>query len=366
MHAAKRILMTCDCVGGIWTYALDLACGLREYGFETELVAFGPAPTSQQRVQLARAQIQFEVAPFKLEWMNEPWSEVDQAISWLQRRVDQTRPDLLHFNGYSYAGASWQQPTLVVGHSCVLSWWQAVKGEAAPSSYREYRRRVNSGLSSATKVVAPSEAMLSSLQQHYDWSGNGIVIPNGRPAPESVEEKRPGIVSIGRFWDEAKGVRLLSEVAAQVSWPIYLVGDQERKPADNLTALRTLGKLSSAEVSDVLNRAMIYAAPVLYEPFGLAILEAGLRRCALVLSDLPALREIWQESAIFVDPRNHPEWRDKLNWLADDAVARNKLADRARARALEFSGELMCRRYAGLYGTMVRPRPLTHNEEPLR
>ena len=33
--------------------------------------------------------------------------------------------------------------------------------------------------------------------------------------------------------------------------------------------------------------------PARYEPFGLSILEAALSGCALVLGDLPSLRELW-------------------------------------------------------------------------
>ena len=40
-------------------------------------------------------------------------------------------------------------------------------------------------------------------------------------------------------------------------------------------------------------RASIYALPARYEPFGLSILEAALSGAALVLGDIPSLREVW-------------------------------------------------------------------------
>ena len=39
-----RLLMTADAVGGVWTYALDLAAGLAPFGVETTLAVLGPAP----------------------------------------------------------------------------------------------------------------------------------------------------------------------------------------------------------------------------------------------------------------------------------------------------------------------------------
>jgi hypothetical protein len=44
------------------------------------------------------------------------------------------RPDIIHLNGtFTHGALRWHAPTLVTGHSCVLSWWRAVKGEDAPA-----------------------------------------------------------------------------------------------------------------------------------------------------------------------------------------------------------------------------------------
>jgi glycosyltransferase involved in cell wall biosynthesis len=51
-----------------------------------------------------------------------------------------------------------------------------------------------------------------------------------------------------------------------------------------------------------MERAAIYVLPARYEPFGLSALEAALSGCALVLGDLPSLREIWGETAVFIPP----------------------------------------------------------------
>src|SRR3954451_15355787 len=45
-----RLLMTADAVGGVWTYALDLARGLGRHGVETTLAVLGPLPSPEQRV----------------------------------------------------------------------------------------------------------------------------------------------------------------------------------------------------------------------------------------------------------------------------------------------------------------------------
>jgi hypothetical protein len=49
----------------------------------------------------------------------------------------------------------------------------------------------------------------------------------------------------------------------------------------------------------------VSAAPARYEPFGLSILEAAGDRCALMLGDIPSLREIWDSRAQSVAPGDH-------------------------------------------------------------
>jgi hypothetical protein len=37
----KKVLMTADTVGGVWTYALELAAGLGEHGVEVAIATMG-------------------------------------------------------------------------------------------------------------------------------------------------------------------------------------------------------------------------------------------------------------------------------------------------------------------------------------
>ncbi|MCB9554346.1 MAG: glycosyltransferase, partial [Myxococcales bacterium] len=65
----RRILMTADCVGGVWTYTLDLARALCAQGIEVIVAAMGQAPTTDQ-LAAARAidGLTLDARPYKLEW----------------------------------------------------------------------------------------------------------------------------------------------------------------------------------------------------------------------------------------------------------------------------------------------------------
>jgi glycosyltransferase involved in cell wall biosynthesis len=366
-----RILMTADTVGGVFDYAAELSRALSRRGVEVLLATMG-APLSPSQVQVLAAIDRLKVfeSRFKLEWMEEPWAEVDQAAEWLLEIENTTRPDLVHLNGYAHGAAPWRSPCLVAGHSCVLSWWRDVLGEPAPARLAEYRRRVRRGLRHAGAVVAPSRAMLRSLRALYGSFERGRVIYNGRDALDFQPAlKEPFVFSMGRLWDEAKNVRLLDEAAAHLPWPVLVAGNVEQDGARGRNAPRrlkhaeSLGLLDAQNVRSMLGRASIYVHPARYEPFGLAVLEAALSGCALVVGDIPSLREIWQDAAVYVPIDDAARLARELEGLIEDADRRAFLASRAREVACRFSPERMASRYLSAYREMLGTWRVKRDEE---
>ena len=284
-----RLLLTADPVGGIWTYSVELAAALAPHGVEVHLATMGRPLSPPQRSECGVFASVSE-SDFPLEWMPNPWDGVDAAGQWLLDLEARLQPDVVQLGGYAHAALPWQAPIVVVAHSDVLSWWRAVHGVAAPPEWDEYRRRVSAGLAAADRVVAPTAAVAADLSREYGFDG-ACVVHSCRRAPRlSRVRKEPSVLAAGRVWDEAKNLRVL----AQLTVPVVVAGEGE------LPGVRTLGALPPAELASLMSRAAVYAAPALYEPFGLAILEAAQAGCALVLGDLPSLRELWGDAAAFV------------------------------------------------------------------
>ncbi len=129
----RKVLMTADTVGGVWTYAIELARGLADRGVEVALATMGEPLNVHQREKADRIpRLRVFESTFKLEWMEDPWRDLEKAGDWLLNLEERVRPDLIHLNGYVHGALPWSAPKVMVGHSCVLSWWQAVRGEAAP------------------------------------------------------------------------------------------------------------------------------------------------------------------------------------------------------------------------------------------
>lgn len=331
------ILLTADGVGGVWTYATELAIALADRGIQVHLASMGAPLQAHQREMLqGREGVELHESGYALEWMPDPWRDVDAAGEWLLALERRLRPDLVHLNQFAFGALPFRAPRLVVGHSCVLSWWRAVHDGDAPAEWDLYRDRVRAGLQAADLVAAPTAAMLASLTEHYGV--HGVVLPNGRdPALFRPAAKQPFVFAAGRFWDEAKNLSALQAVAPQLDWPVVVAGSDEA----GVVGVRSLGVLPAREVARQMAQASIYALPARYEPFGLSALEAGLAGCALVLGDVPSLREVWGDAATYVPPDEHDALRATLQRLIADTDERERLGGAARRRALKFSPEAM-------------------------
>jgi glycogen synthase len=358
--APLKVLMTADPVGGVWTYAIDLARALGEEGVEVALATMGGLPSSaQRRDALSIATLSLYESEYRLPWMEHPWEDVRAAGDWLLELSARVAPDVVHLNEPVHAALAWDAPVVAVGHSCVLSWWQAVWNGPAPALWSRYRAEMTRGLTNADEVVAPSAWMLQQLRRYYGVR-DGRVIPNGREHSRCEPETKAALVfAAGRVWDPAKNLMALDQVAEGLLWPVYVAGEP-RHPADNraLTAdhLHLLGRLSSCEVAAWLRQASIYAFPARYEPFGLSIVEAARAGCALVLGDLPTLREQWGGRAVFVAQDEPAMLRLAIESLIDNPDLRHALAMRARRHALTLSPRRMALAYLGLYSELLRSR----------
>lgn len=353
----RTVLMTADAVGGVWTFSLDLAKALEPHGVSVVLAVMGPAPDAAQRRQAAGvANVILAAGDFRLEWMPQAWADVAAAGPWLLGLARRMRADVIHLNQFAHAALAWDAPVVVTAHSCVFSWFKAVKGRAPDDEWRRYATVVGRGLRAAAAVTAPTAAMLRSLRRHYGPFRAADPVPNGRdPRRFQPAPKEPFILTAGRLWDEAKNTALLAQVARRLPWPVFAAGDTDH-PAGwrvGFEGVRPLARLSEAELGGWLGRAAVFALPARYEPFGLCALEAALSGCALVLGDIPSLREIWGDAAVFVPPDSPEALEAALRRMIDDEAHRAAVAARCRARAGWYTPGRMARGYLDVYARIA-------------
>jgi glycogen synthase len=358
MRALRPILMTADPIGGVWQYALELCRELDKRDVDVVLATMGRQLERGERATVAGLpNVELCESAYKLEWMTEPERDLKAAGQWLLDLESRFQPGLIHLNQYSHGALPWKVPVLVVGHSCVYSWFEAVKGFPPGPEWQAYRQAVRLGLQGADLVTAPSRSMLASLQKHYGSFAAAEPIYNGRSAPRFAPgDKENFIFTAGRLWDEGKNIASLNSVTGKIPWPIYAAG--EIRASDGTAALLggliLLGRLDWEMLAQWFSRAAIFILPARYEPFGLSALEAALSGCALILGETESLREIWHDAAVYVRPDDPEHIRAALVKLIANPTLREDFSRRARKRAGCFTPQRMAQAYMEIYAKLLR------------
>ncbi|WP_375457581.1 glycosyltransferase family 4 protein [uncultured Enterovirga sp.] len=400
-----HVLVTADSVGGVWTYALDLARGLSERGARLTLATLGAPPGDGER-EAARAIDGLDLVEtgLPLDWLAEGPGDVratGQALATLAR---ERGVDLVHLNSPAFAAdRPFAGPVVGLCHSCVRTWWDAVRLTPLDPDFRWQADMVGRGYRAVDALVAPSRSFARATAAAYGLAREPEVVSNGRvsaseggfrafPSPEGRasrsaasnrggdspghvspprfgfadsalpsgegEAGQPFVFTAGRLWDNGKDVATLDRAAAGLSCPVLAAGSQAGPNGTQveLRHIQPLGQLTPAEVAAQLAARPVFCSPALYEPFGLAVLEAAEAGCPLVLSDIPTFRELWDGAAIFVPPRDAGAFAAALANLVADPEARSRLGAAARDRAARYTADAMIDGTLAVYRAVLATR----------
>ena len=341
-----HVLMTADAVGGVWQYALDLAAGLRTHGVRTTIAVLGPAPSVDQEAMAAAAGAELVATGLPLDWTAPDQAEVKEAGQAIACLAAKVRPDLVHLNAPALAAdARFNVPVVAACHSCVATWWQAVKDGPLPEDFLWRTDLVRRGYAAANTLLAPTLAFAEATAEAYGLAQSPTVVRNGRRGVQGQTISQDGtfVFTAGRLWDDGKNFAAIDRMAARLSISVLAAGPLQGPNGVRIEAhhAKALGRLSDEEIARHLGKQPIFVSTALYEPFGLAVLEAAQAGCALVLSDIPTFRELWDGAALFVDPQDENEAAAAVERLVQDPDARAVLGRTARARAADYTVEAM-------------------------
>lgn len=343
------MVMTADAVGGIWTYALDLGAALVRRGTRLTLAVLGPAPSDVQHAAALARGITVVDLGHQPEWLAADAAAIRAGGAALAALVIRVTADAVHLNHPALAaGTAFPCPVLAVCHSCVATWWAAVRAEALPDDFRWRSALHETGLAASDAVAAPSAAFAEATRRTYGFGAPPIVVPNGRdgpasPASDAGEPPAASVFTAGRLWDEGKNLAVIDRAAARLPVTVEaagpLVGPNGARIALHHTV--ALGPLNTAALWSKLAERPVFVSTALYEPFGLSVLEAAQAGCALVLSDIPTFRELWDDAALFVPAHDDRALAAAILRLFGDRAYRAERAALARNRAARYTADAM-------------------------
>ena len=368
-----HILITTDTVTPQWVYTRELVTGLAVRGVQVTLVSFGEIPLPEQVSWLGFLQgVTYIPTAFSVEWMQEAETQFPESSAFLAGLVRELRPDVLQLGQFCFGDLGMDVPRVILAHGDPGTRALALQPRARVSSgsMRWYLERAKHGAAAADAVVATTDWMLRAVEDCHAAPRRSIAVGPGRNAMfyNSRAEKEDLVLSVGRLRDAAQQLGLLTAVAQPL--PVCIVDHGAMTPVRKnpiRTDVRTnigraavaiRGPQSEGQLRSLYSRASIYAATSCYEPLGLAGVEAALSRCAIVANDVPSLREMWGEAAVYFATNDAESLHRTLRRLHDDPQLRAGYAERAYLRARScFTSKQMTDKYLALYGSLASDAP---------
>ena len=213
-----------------------------------------------------------------------------------------------------------------------------------------------------------------------------FVVPNAVPLDE-IESARPGVpaglpvrnddaivLSIGRFGQEKNVDRLFDALIEIVQRPRtlgILCGDGPRRAemcrriTERGLSDRIFAPGYIAEIWPLLKRADVVVAAGLFEGRPNVVMEAMAAGRPLVVSDIPAHREMLDEtSAVWIDPGDAGAIAAAVHKVLDDPASAARRAAAAKARAVQWSIAAAAAEYDRVY-RLVLSRSRTRSRQTL-
>ena len=146
----------------------------------------------------------------------------------------------------------------------------------------------------------------------------------------------PPLVLCGGWGWKAEEIRQEIETAGREGWAVHL------------------GYVGPGELAALYAGAELVALPSFYEGFGLPAIEALQAGAPLVASDLPVLREVAGDAALYAPPDRPDLWADRISELLADGDLREEMRRKGRERAREFDWRRAAGETAGAFRKAAR------------
>ena len=220
----------------------------------------------------------------------------------------------------------------------------------------------------ADKIIAVSKSTADDIAEYFPQAKNKIkVIYNGwdkdkcQPVDLATKNKMRDkynlpdkfIFYIGRIETKKNIQNLIKAFALLKNKDYHLVlagrpgnyGYQEiiSLAEKNKDRIHFLGHVPDEDYQRLIATADIFAFPSKFEGFGIPILEAMGCGVPVIASDIPVLKEVGDQAAIYFNPDSDLDLAEKLDSLISDSALQQNLRGRGLMQAAKFSWEKCAR-----------------------
>lgn len=365
-----RIVIDCRMYGlehaGIGRYVINLVEHLEKIDRKNEYFLFLRKKYFQE--------LKFKNKNFKKILTDYPHYSFQEQV-FLPFKLLEIKPDLVHFPHFN-------QPLLWFGKQ-VVTIHDLIKHESrGPETttrwqpfywfkHLNYRFLVWLAVRKADRIIVPSHYWKKDLVQRFKLSPKKIVVTyegvdkkfqvlKNKSSAKILSQykiKKPFIIYTGNLYPH-KNVERLVEAVKELRLSLVIVCSRNvfyerfKKRVKEMKAekwVKLLGFVPDEDLVGLYQEAEAFVWPTLIEGFGLPPLEAMSVGCPVLLSDIPVLREICGQTALYFDPYNVEEIVKKIRGIVGNREMREKLIKKGFKQVEKYSWQKMAQETLEVY-----------------
>lgn len=202
----------------------------------------------------------------------------------------------------------------------------------------------------STKFRASNYQLSKRILQKYSIQKPFIIYTGSLYPHKNVDRLVKAIVNLNDLYH--LNISLVVVCARGVFYERFKQRIKEMK-AENFINL--VGFIPDKDLVLLYKEAVAFVFPTLSEGFGLPGLEAMAAGCPVICSDIPVLREIYGEAAIYFDPFNVNDIAKKIRDICYyEQIDRNKIIEKGLEQVTKYSWQKMAEQTLSAYKEALR------------
>lgn len=308
------------------------------------------------------------------------WHSIEEQIGFA-RILKKENLDLVHFPYFSVP-IFYNRPFVVTIHDLIQLHFSTGRASTLPwpfyaIKYLCYKYVVLKTSQRARKIIAVSKSTRDEIIDHlkvpfdkveviYEGVDKQFTINNSQLTNSTNNESRitnheKFFLFVGNVYPHKNAEALIEafEKIKESDVGLVFVGKEDyfyerlKQKVKSNKNIQFLDYVSDEELAWLYQNAVATVCPAFMEGFGLPALEAMANKCLVIASDIPALHEVCEDSAIYFDPKNPDELSEKMLEVLKNKNKFGDLIENGFKRSQEFSWRKMSEQTLGIYESII-------------
>lgn len=300
------------------------------------------------------------------------WHGISEQFQF-KKIIDRENLDLMHFSYFSYP-VFYKKPFVITIHDLIIHHYPTGKSSTLPlpiyyAKHFAYKKITEKAVKNSLKIITPSVATRDELIDHYHADKEKIeVIYEGFDPAISISDKKANIPNnnyilyVGNAYPH-KNLPVLLKAFSNLRKKIndidlVCIGRKdyfyERLEKENHSDVHFMHEVDDSQLFEYYKHARFLVMPSLMEGFGLPVLEAMSLSVPVICSNIPALKEIAQDAALYFKPSDESELEEKMLLLLKNRKVFKELQDKGLKCSRKYSWDTALTQTLNVYESCNR------------